>query len=184
MKSATNELKLKRLGFPRFLSIYKQYNPSLLSYLNSKDHGYFEAPKRGKNRELRHLVNNYKTNQEFDKYLNPKGYKLTWTSNYPKNGDQIDYINTKCFLTRTEKKYNVEPNNLVKFRVDKDLSKPEIRQIVSKLYNVNVLGVNTSIIPGEVKRRQQSLRFYRTRDYKNALVATDFEIDPKNLYLK
>lgn len=168
--------KFKVFGFPRAMTKFKIYNPAKVKYMVSKDHGYFEAPKHSKNRELRHLFAKYKQREEYEKYLNPKGFKYAMTSNFPKQADSIDYPNIKCYLVRSGKEYT---ENQVKFLVDPRLSKPEIRQFVQKLYNVKVNKVETAILPGEVKLKasKKGRSYYRTRDRKKAVLSLDIKVD-------
>jgi ribosomal protein L23 len=168
--------KLKVYGFQRHLTKYKIYNPSKMRYLKSKDYGYFECPKHPKIPEVRHLADMYKQRSEYEKYLNPKGLKYTWSSNFPKIGDTIDFANPKLFLVRSQKEY---ADNEIKFLVDKRLSKIEISQFIQKMYNFRVRDVNTAILPGQVKRVQQGrgAGHIRTRDIKKAVVKLDFNVE-------
>jgi ribosomal protein L23 len=172
--------RLKIYGFPRHVMQYKIYNPRKIRYLKSKQFGYFETPKYSSNQELKYLVDRYKQRVEYEKYFNPKGYKITWTSKLPKTGLTIDYVNLKCYLVRTNKEY--ESDNLIKFLVDKKLSKIEIKQFIEKLYNLRVNNISTAILPGKVKRvikpGRNQREFMRTRDVKKALVELDFKAEP------
>jgi ribosomal protein L23 len=168
--------KLKVYGFPRHLTKYKFYNPAKVRYLKSKEYGYFECSKQPKIPEVRHLADMYKQRTEYEKYMNPKGYKYSWTSGFPKVGDTIDFANPKIFLVRSEKNYG---ENEIKFLVDKKLSKIEISQFIQKLYRFRVRDVNTAILPGQVKRIQKGrgAAHERTRDIKKAVVKLDFKVD-------
>ena len=59
-------------------------------------------------------------------------------------------------------------NNQYVFAVDLKANKQEIREAVSTLFNVKVVDVNTSIIPGEPKRRGRIMT--RTTKWKKAVV--------------
>lgn len=172
--------KLKVFGFPRHVMNYKVYNPLKIRYLKAKRYGYFEAPKNLKNPELTTLVSNYKQRIEYEKHMNPKGYKLTWTSNMPKVAEKIDYVNPKFLLVRSQRDY---AENQVKYLVGKNESKFEIKQFFEKLYQMKVNTINTAIIPGQVKRFSQKNAkggaYYRTRDRKKAVLTLDFPIDEK-----
>ncbi|KAI96224.1 50S ribosomal protein L23 [Rhodomicrobium udaipurense JA643] len=68
----------------------------------------------------------------------------------------------------TEKSTLVSENNQVVFKVAIDATKPDIKEAIERLFNVNVLAVNTLIRKGKVKRfkgvkGQQS-------DFKKAIV--------------
>ena len=170
--------KLKIYGFPRHLTKFNIYNPAKVRYLNSKDFGYFEAPKRTKSQELKYLVDRYKQRVEYEKYMNPHGLKLTWTSRLPKTGDTIDFMNPKFYLVRSGKEYEADE---IKFLVDNNMSKDEIKQFFEKMYKIKVNNVSTSILPGEVKSHQNERKrsFYRTKDKKKAVLKLDFNVDEK-----
>ncbi len=58
------------------------------------------------------------------------------------------------------------------FRVQKDANKIEIKKAVQDMYNVTVVAVNTSIIPGKKKSRNTKSGIIRgaMSDYKKAIV--------------
>jgi ribosomal protein L23 len=170
--------KLKVYGFPRHVMTYKMYNPTKIRYLKSRDLGYFEAPKYSKNPELRYLVDRYKQRLEYEKYMNPKGIKTTVTSNFPKFGPSIDYADPKIFLIKSPKIYEEDE---VKFFVDKNLSKYEIKQFLEKCYKLKVNKVSTAILPGKVQALplEKQRKFFRTKDVKKAVVKLDFPVDEK-----
>lgn len=62
----------------------------------------------------------------------------------------------------------VEGANQYVFRVNKKANKHQIRQAIEKLFGVNVVKVNTSIIPGKPKR--VGMNVGRTASYKKAVV--------------
>ena len=62
-------------------------------------------------------------------------------------------------------------NNQYVFAVDLEANKQEIREAVSKLFNVKVVDVNTSIIAGEPKRRGRLMT--RTKKWKKAIVTLE-----------
>ena len=169
--------KLKIFGFARAYTKYKIYDPTKYRYVTHPKYGYFEAPIRGERREVKELVKNYKSKMEYERHMNPKGLRYTITSNFPKVGDTHDYIDPKLFLVRSNKP---QPKNSIKFKVDDNLSKPEIKQIIEKLYKFKVEKVNTAILPGRVKfdlKSTKCRKYERTNDYKKALVQVDFDVD-------
>lgn len=170
--------KLKVYGFPRHVMNYKLYNPRKINYFKSKDYGYFESPKYFKNPELRYVVDRYQQRLEYEKYMNPKGIKMTMTGNFPKNGETIDFLNLNVFLMRSGKKYEEDE---IKFFVNKNLSKYEIIQFLQKMYNFKVKQISTANLPGKVKLVQNTRqrKYMRTRDTKKALVKVGFKVDDK-----
>lgn len=166
----------KLFGFQRLHSLYKFYDPKNIKYLKSKEHGYFEAPKFSKNRSLNNLVYQYKQKSEFEKYMNPKGLKYTFTSNFPKVASEIHLTSPNIYLVRTDKKY---PANFAKFNVPMNYSKFEIKQFLEKMYQVKIKRIHTSLLPGEVKFDNIKRRFIRTRDVKRAAVEFDSIVDIK-----
>jgi len=57
--------------------------------------------------------------------MNPKGLKPTITSNFPKQGVEIDFVSHTCRLSRTPQKLKEKE---IMFRMSPFLSKPEIKQ--------------------------------------------------------
>ncbi len=172
-------IKSKVYGFPRHYMNYKVYDPTKYRYLKSKQYGYFECPRQLKVPELHYLVNQYKQREEYEKWMNPNGHKLTLTSNFPKIGPTLDFLDPKKFyLVRSEKEYN---NNEIKFLVDKEWGKDEIGQFFHKLYRIRPQKIHTAILPGEVKLKPSTKQreYMRTPDRKKAVIQLGFETDDK-----
>ena len=68
----------------------------------------------------------------------------------------------------TEKATLASEHNKVVFRVRRDATKPEIKEAVEKLFDVQVTAVNTMIRKGKLKRFRGSLG--RQSDVKKAVV--------------
>ncbi|HEX7871926.1 MAG TPA: 50S ribosomal protein L23 [Sphingobium sp.] len=68
----------------------------------------------------------------------------------------------------TEKATLLSEFNAVVFKVAKDASKPEIKAAVEALFGVNVIGVNTLVQKGKVKRWKG--KPYTRNDVKKAVV--------------
>jgi large subunit ribosomal protein L23 len=68
----------------------------------------------------------------------------------------------------TEKSTNLSEFNQVVFKVRKDATKEEIKTAVEKLFDVKVLGVNTTIRKGKKKRFRGIAG--RQKDVKKAIV--------------
>ena len=68
----------------------------------------------------------------------------------------------------TEKSTLASENNAVVFKVANDATKPQIRDAVEALFDVKVMGVNTIITKGKVKRWRG--KPYRRNDMKKAIV--------------
>jgi ribosomal protein L23 len=169
--------KLRVFGFPRHVLNYNLYNPTKIRYLKSKDFGYFEAPKRNKIPELRYLVDQYKQRVEYEKHMNPKGFKLNITSKFPKVGDTVDFVNPKFYLVRSGKRYE---DNEIKFLIDKNMNKDEAKQVFEKLYRVRAEKISTAIVPGQVKQKvnqKNGRSFYRIPDRKKAVIQVGFPVD-------
>jgi hypothetical protein len=94
-------------------------------YLKTKELGEFEAPMKSRTQSLTKLHQNYQDRLEFEKYMNPKGIKPTITSRFKKPAKEIEFVNHEFTLTRSPKPYE---DNVVSFRCNDFLSKPEIRQ--------------------------------------------------------
>ena len=68
----------------------------------------------------------------------------------------------------TEKSTMLSENNAVVFRVASGASKPEIKEAVEALFNVQVTGVNTIVTKGKSKRWKG--KPYQRSDFKKAIV--------------
>ncbi len=169
-----NISKMKLFDVPRYYTQYKIYNPLKMKYLMSNKYGYFEAPKTRGPRELKTIVHNYQQRVEYEKYMCPKGLKYSYTSRFPKYGDQIDFVNYNIFLVRTGK--NMDENS-IKFKIPKNLSKPELKQFLSKLYSMDIQKVTSAILPGKVHYDQNQRRYIRTKDVKKAVVSIGKKVD-------
>ena len=71
-------------------------------------------------------------------------------------------------LIYTEKGTTQEAQGKYLFWVDKNASKPQIRNAVEKLYKVSVVSVNTMVVPGKAKRVRQQLGY--KPDWKKAVI--------------
>tara|TARA_B110000285_G_C14733544_1_gene427548 strand:- start:197 stop:535 length:339 start_codon:yes stop_codon:yes gene_type:complete len=109
--------------------------PSKIKYVSHPKYGNFEAPKIKDTTDAKKLSQNYKKRLEFEKYLNPKGLKPTITSRFEKPPTQIEFLNHEILLHRNPKPYE---KNVVSFRCSPYLSKPEIKQYLSKVYNLPI----------------------------------------------
>lgn len=61
-----------------------------------------------------------------------------------------------------------ENNNSYGFKVNVKSNKNQIKQAIEKLYDVKVLKINTSVVPGKIKRRGRAIA--KTAKWKKALV--------------
>ena len=61
-----------------------------------------------------------------------------------------------------------EKNNQVVFEVARDANKVEIKDAVQKLFNVKVMGVNTMVMRGKLKRMGRG--YAKTQNWKKAVV--------------
>ena len=76
----------------------------------------------------------------------------------------------------TEKSSYAQAQGKYTFKVNKKATKIDIKMAVEKLFNVKVLGVNTTIVKGANKTRNG--RPYRTADWKKAIVTIATETKP------
>ena len=77
-------------------------------------------------------------------------------------------------LMRSPKPY--ERNN-VSFRCDPYLSKPEIKQYLSKVYQLPLNRVDTANKMGRLKRDGKTGRTWRKKNWKKAICTLDYEVD-------
>ena len=131
---------MKRFGFHPNQLYFNMRNPSKLLYVQNSVHGKFEVPKVKDTTDVNTLAQRYQQRQDFEKYMNPKGIKPTITSRFKKAPQEIDFVNQTVQLYRCPKTYE---DNQVSFKVPPHMSKPEIKQFLSKVYNLPVQQVNT-----------------------------------------
>lgn len=68
----------------------------------------------------------------------------------------------------TEKNTMLMELNKYSFEVLRDSSKPEIKQAIETIFNVNVTKVHTMNVRGKLKRRGREMGY--TREWKKAIV--------------
>ena len=65
------------------------------------------------------------------------------------------------------------------FRHSPFLSKPEVKQYLMKLYNLNLIDkVHTARRSGKIMVNLDNHTHYRKQDWKKSYVKVDFEVDP------
>lgn len=183
-KTIVDYNKLKIFGYERGNLLYDMYDPQKLKYLYTHKHGNFTIPKNIKNREINFLTRNYEQSQIYSKLFKPNRINYTITGNFPKVDSTGDLQNFNIMLIRSNKEYK---DNQLKFQVDMNYSKIEIKQILMKLYNINPLRITTAILPGRVKRdmnNTKKLSYIRIPDKKVAVVDIDGEVPIKLRQIK
>ena len=131
---------MKRFGFHPDQLYFNMRNPMKVRYISCKRTGTsFEAPMKSNVNDINQLKKRYKDRLEWEKYMNPKGLKPTITSRFKKPAKEIEFVSHEMMLARSPKPYD---DNTVCFRHNDFLSKPEIKQYLSKLYKlpINKLG--------------------------------------------
>lgn len=68
----------------------------------------------------------------------------------------------------TEKNTNLMSFNKYCFEVDREATKPQIKQAIESIFNVSVTKVHTMNMRGKLRRR--GMRFGYTADWKKAIV--------------
>lgn len=71
-------------------------------------------------------------------------------------------------ILRTEKAVAIESQGKYLFQVASRANKVQIRKAVEEIYKVNVVSVNTAVLPGKRKRVRQE--FGHTANWKKAVV--------------
>lgn len=169
---------LKVFGFKRSNLMYNYYDPMNIRYLYSKKYGKFIMPRTQTYREINYLIYQNKQAEQFSKiFSNKESLKATITSNFPKLDLTDELQDFNIFLIRGNKNYL---KNQIKFKVDMKYSKPEIVQILNKLYGINVRKITTAILPGKVTTVKEDgitkRQYVRTKDKKVAVVTLDFSV--------
>ena len=80
-------------------------------------------------------------------------------------------------LKRPGKEVN---DNILVFKVNERISKPELKQYLEKVYNINVEKINTVRYMGKVKRNVVGAPMV-TKNFKKAYVMTSHKIVPQKL---
>lgn len=75
------------------------------------------------------------------------------------------------YVLRTEKGTVLEPDGKYIFCVDKRANKMQIKDAVEHIYRVKVKSVNTSVMPGKMRRVRYKAG--KTPDWKKALVTLE-----------
>ena len=151
-------------------------NSIKMRYMRHREYGFFSASKLDcKTKLVSEMIENHKKKKEFEKYMNPKGLKPTITSNFDKMGDEQDFVSHNIMLMRSFKPYK---SNIACFRWNPYLSKPEIKQYLMKIYNLNVKKIHTTNVQGKIMQDHLKGGRWRKSDYKKAIVEFDFDVDP------
>ena len=79
-----------------------------------------------------------------------------------------DLLNLVKYPSLTEKSVNLYGNRQYTFIVDKSLTKPQIKYIIEKIFNVTITDVNTAMLP--VKTRRVGKYIGKRSRYKKAYV--------------
>ena len=148
--------------------------PTKVKYVSHPAYGNFELPKYKSTTNIKELYNNYAAKEEKAKYLNPFGLRPTITSRFRKPITQIDFVSHEMLLTRSPKPY--DEKNKVSFRCAPHLSKPEIKQYLSKIYELPVNSVDTVNKMGKMKKNNEGKR-WRKQNWKKAICTLDYEVD-------
>ena len=106
--------------------------------------------------------------------MNPKGLKPTITSRFKKPPKQIEFLSHEMLLSRSAKPYE---KNIVSFRCSPFLSKPEIKQYLSKVYSLPIQNVDTANKMGEIKMNRSTGKKGRKKNWKKGIVTLDYEVD-------
>ena len=149
-------------------------NPQKVKYVWTKQHGNFEIPKHKSTTNVETLYGNYEKRLEMEKYLNPCGLKPTITSRFQKPADEHDFLSHEMNLMRSPKPYD---RNQVAFKCSPFLSKPEIKQYLTKVYSLPVSRVDTVNKMGKIKMDRSTGKKWRKKNWKKAIVTLDYEVD-------
>lgn len=63
-----------------------------------------------------------------------------------------DLLNLIKYPSLTEKSINLYGDRQYTFIVDRSLTKTQLKYIIEKIFNVNIIGVNTCILPTKTRR--------------------------------
>lgn len=63
-----------------------------------------------------------------------------------------DLLNLIKYPSLTEKSINLYASRQYTFVVDRSLTKPQIKYIIEKIFNVNITDINTAMLPTKTRR--------------------------------
>ena len=165
---------MKHFGFHSNQLFFNLRNPTKVKYLHQKNIGNFEVPKTTSTSSVKVLHQQYQDRLLWEKHLNPFGIKQTITSRFKTPPPKQDFVSHEMILARSPKPYQ---QNQVSFRCSPFLSKPEIKQYLSKIYQLPVQKVETANKMGRLKRDSQTNFQWRKKNWKKAIVSLDYEVD-------
>ena len=87
---------------------------------------------------------------------------------------EIDFVSHEMLLARSPRPYN---ENTVCFKHSPYLSRPEVKQYLSKLYKMPINQMETYNKMGKVMLSNDIRRQWRKKDWKKAIVHVDYEVD-------
>lgn len=169
---------MKRFGYLREYLHFNIYNSTKMYYLKHPIYGNLELPKHPKNKKseaINEAAANYAKRVDLEKYLNPKGYKPTITSNFPKPQLIHDFANIMLYRIPTNKNYG---SGTLVFESKLGLSKPEVKQFLMKMYNLPVLTIHSQTINHKFKRTRHG--YEKPADTKKWIVKIALSGNAKN----
>lgn len=92
--------------------------------------------------------------------------RLLRTSNFPRQRVE-KFFNEPVYLARSGKQMD---DKTLCFRCDQKMTKPELRQVLGKLYGLDVAEVGTWNRMGKQMRNRATNSWFRKPDYKKVLV--------------
>eukprot|EP00826_Nyctotherus_ovalis_P024778 TRINITY_DN19122_c0_g1_i1.p1 TRINITY_DN19122_c0_g1~~TRINITY_DN19122_c0_g1_i1.p1 ORF type:complete len:174 (+),score=34.91 TRINITY_DN19122_c0_g1_i1:116-637(+) len=149
---------MKRFGYLRDYMHFNLYNTTKMFYVKHPLYGPMELPKNPPGKSAHKIyvqAMNYNKRLEYEKYLNPKGLKPTITSSFPRPQQVFDFANLDICRVIPGKNYGP---GILCFRSATNLSKPEVKQFLTKLYNLPVVSVRSTLKQGKVKRSRYKLK--------------------------
>lgn len=84
----------------------------------------------------------------------------------PRSQPVHKFFNKQIYLVRTGKEL---PDNVLCFRTEQSLTKPEIKQYLTKLYGLEIKKVNTWNKMGKINKTR-TRTYYRDPDFKKVIV--------------
>lgn len=86
------------------------------------------------------------------------------------------FYNKPVFLTRSGKE---RPENALCFTSSQDLTKPELKQYFTKLYNLDIKKINTWNKQGKILRNNSNARYFRKPDIKRIILELNTTVPPE-----
>jgi ribosomal protein L23 len=155
---------MKRFGFAYKYLHNKICDSKQAFYIQDRKLGEIEAPLAYKRKSVQELFQIQQQRIKYQQYFNPLGLRPTLPYTTKKSTPTEKFVDIDAIPIRTLKGH--EQRNCLYFRTGVETSKFELKQYLTKLYNLDIEKMTVKINQGKVKRRRTSAGYYLLPSYK------------------